>query len=51
MMAKQGDYGAVDSLRAEILRHPQIKIEDTPQFYDMEVFNLSLIHISEPTRH
>ena len=39
MMAKQGDSGAVDSLRAEILRHPQIKIEDTPQFYDMEVFN------------
>lgn len=29
----------MDSLRAEILRHPQIKIEDTPQFYDMEVFN------------
>ena len=39
MMVKQGDSGAVDSLRAEILRHPQIKIEDTPQFYDMEVFN------------
>jgi len=39
MMVKQGDSNVVDSIRAEIQRHPQIKIEDTPQFYDMEVFN------------
>ena len=26
-------------MRAEIEQHPRIRIEDTPQFYDMEVFN------------
>lgn len=39
MMVKKGDSTAVDSIRKEIERHPQIKIEDTSQFYDMEVFN------------
>ena len=39
MMVKRGDSGAVDRIREEIERHPQIRIEDTPQFYDMEVFN------------
>lgn len=39
MMVKRGDSGAVDHIREEIERHPQIRIEDTPQFYDMEVFN------------
>ena len=39
MMVKQGDSSVVDSIRAEIQSHPQIQIEDTPQFYDMEVFN------------
>ncbi|MGM9607378.1 MAG: LysR family transcriptional regulator [Oscillospiraceae bacterium] len=39
MMVKRGDSGAVDQIRDEIEQHPQIRIEDTPQFYDMEVFN------------
>lgn len=39
MMVKKGDSTAVDSIRKEIEKHPQIKIEDTSQFYDMEVFN------------
>lgn len=39
MMVKRGDSTAVDKIRDEIERHPQIRIEDTPQFYDMEVFN------------
>lgn len=39
MMVRQGDSAVVDGIRAEILRHPQIRIEDTPQFYDIEVFN------------
>ena len=39
MMVKRGDSPAVDGLRAELAAHPQIRIEDTPQFYDMEVFN------------
>ncbi len=39
MMVKKGDSIAVDSIRNEIEKHPQIKIEDTSQFYDMEVFN------------
>ncbi|MCI7734836.1 MAG: LysR family transcriptional regulator [Dysosmobacter sp.] len=39
MMVKQGDSNVADSIRKEIEGHPQIKIEDTPQFYDMEVFN------------
>lgn len=39
MMVKQGDSPVVDGLRNEISQHPQIKIEDTPQFYDINVFN------------
>lgn len=39
MMVKQGDSAVVDQIRGEISAHPLIKIEDTPQFYDMEVFN------------
>lgn len=39
MMVKRGDSGVVDGIRAEIELHPQIRIEDTAQFYDMEVFN------------
>ena len=39
MMVKQGDSNVADSIRKEIEGHPQIKIEDMPQFYDMEVFN------------
>ena len=39
MMVKKGDSNVVDRIREEVSRHPQIKIEDTPQFYDMEVFN------------
>ncbi|KGF56541.1 hypothetical protein HMPREF9460_00955 [Flavonifractor plautii 1_3_50AFAA] len=29
-------------MRAAVEAHPQIHIEDTPQFYDMEVFNRSV---------
>lgn len=39
MMVKRGDSKHVDRIRDEIEKHPEIKIEDTPQFYDMEVFN------------
>lgn len=39
MMVRQGDSSSVDRVRAEVQKHPQIQIEDTPQFYDMEVFN------------
>lgn len=39
MMVRQGDSSTVDQVRAEVEKHPQIQIEDTPQFYDMEVFN------------
>lgn len=39
MMVKRGDSASVDRLRDEIERHPQITIEDTSQFYDIEVFN------------
>lgn len=39
MMVKQGDSSTVDQVRAAVEKHPQIRIEDTPQFYDMEVFN------------
>ena len=39
MMVKQGDSPAVDAIRTEVSRHPEIHIEDTPQFYDIEVFN------------
>lgn len=39
MMVKRGDSRVVDAIRAEIQRHPEIRIEDTTQFYDIEVFN------------
>lgn len=39
MMVKRGDSPSVDRVRAEVERHPAIRIEDTPQFYDLEVFN------------
>lgn len=39
MMVRRGDSKAVDRIRAEIEQHPEIKIEDTAPFYDMEVFN------------
>lgn len=40
MMVKKGDSGVNDFIRNDLeMNHPQIKIEDTPQFYDMSVFN------------
>lgn len=40
MMVKQGDSGVNDFLRNDLEQHhPQIHIEDTPQFYDLSVFN------------
>lgn len=40
MMVKRGDSGVNDFLRNDLEQnHPQIKIEDTAQFYDMSVFN------------
>ncbi len=40
MMVRKGDSGVNDFLRSDLEKnHPQIKIEDTPQFYDLSVFN------------
>lgn len=40
MMVKRGDSGVNDFLRNDLeLHHPEIKIEDTPRFYDLSVFN------------
>ena len=39
MMVKCGDSLAIDMVRNEIEKHSAIHIEDTQQFYDMEVFN------------
>ncbi len=40
MMVCRGDSGVNDFLRNDLEKnHPQIKIEDTPQFYDVSVFN------------
>ena len=40
MMVSEGDSGVNDFIRKDLQRHhPQIKIEDTPQFYDLSVFN------------
>ena len=40
MMVKRGDSGVNDFLRNDLeTNHPRIHIEDTPQFYDMSVFN------------
>ena len=39
MMVKKGDSGINDFIRNDIeTNHPQITIEDTPQFYDISVF-------------
>lgn len=40
MMVAEGDSGVNDFIRNDLKRnHPQIKIEDTPHFYDVSVFN------------
>lgn len=40
MMVKKGDSGVNDFIRNDLEKnHPQIHIEDTPQFYDLSVFN------------
>ncbi len=40
MMVRRGDSGINDFIRRDIEKnHLQIKIEDTPQFYDLSVFN------------
>ncbi len=40
MMVCRGDSGVNDFIRNDLEKnHPQINIEDTPQFYDLSVFN------------
>ena len=40
MMVKRGDSGVNDFLRNDLEQnHPEINIEDTPQHYDLSVFN------------
>lgn len=40
MMVKKGDSGVNDFIRNDLEKnHPHIHIEDTPQFYDLSVFN------------
>lgn len=40
MMVPRGDSGVNDFLRNDLAtNHPAIRIEDTPQFYDLSVFN------------
>ena len=40
MMVAEGDSGVNDFIRNDLTRnHPQIRIEDTPHFYDISVFN------------
>lgn len=40
MMVKEGDSDTNDLIRRELTsKHPKIKIEDTPHFYDISVFN------------
>lgn len=40
MMVKHGDSPANDFIRNSLmLHHPAIRLEDTPQFYDLSVFN------------
>lgn len=40
MMVCRGDSGVNDFIRNDLEKnHPQIRIEDTPQFYDLSVFN------------
>ncbi|MBM6830265.1 LysR family transcriptional regulator [Anaerotignum lactatifermentans] len=40
MMVRRGDSAANDTIRNDLEKHhPEIHIEDTPQFYDLSVFN------------
>ena len=40
MMVKEGDSKTNDLIRSDLRKnHPAIRIEDTPQFYDISVFN------------
>lgn len=40
MMVPEGDSGANDFIRHDLRKnHPRIRIEDTPPFYDISVFN------------
>ena len=40
MMVAEGDSGVNDFIRNDLTRnHPAVKIEDTPHFYDISVFN------------
>ncbi len=40
MMVKKGDSHTNDRIRKDLqTHHPQIRIEDTPHFYDLSVFN------------
>lgn len=40
MMVRKGDSETNDHIRSDLEKnHPQIHIEDTPQFYDLSVFN------------
>lgn len=40
MMVKEGDSETNDFIRSDLRKnHPAIRIEDTPQFYDISVFN------------
>ena len=39
MMVKAGDSPINDSIRAELEKYPQIKIEDTDHYYDISVYN------------
>lgn len=40
MMVEREDSGVNDFLHSDLEKHhPQIIIEDTPQFYDLSVFN------------
>lgn len=40
MMVKEGDSETNDLIRSDLRKnHPAIRIEDTPQFYDISVFN------------
>lgn len=42
MMVEPGDSGVNDFIRNDLERHhPQIRIESTPRFYDLSVFNRS----------
>ena len=39
MMVKEGDSDTVDSIRSELEQYEKITIENTPRYYDIEVFN------------